>query len=138
MSKIPHLMERQNTLDVLEVQEKHKKYKTAYKPNDFYWGLGVEHETYLETAKFKQISLKGLKENKKPERYSVNYYNIYTQDAFNTAVDSLFKDNDKILIPILVNSHTFQKTDIYEEHKTTYEKIPKPNPKFSKKPFLNG
>lgn len=133
MSKIPHLMERQNTLDVLEVQEKHKKYKTAYKPNDFYWGLGVEHETYLETAKFKQISLKGLKENKKPERYSVNYYNIYTQDAFNTAVDSLFKDNDKILIPILVNSHTFQKTDIYEEHKTTYEKIPKPNPKFSQK-----
>jgi hypothetical protein len=113
--------------------EKHQKYKTAYIPNDFYWGLGVEHETYLETSKLKQISLKELKENRGQERYSVNYYNIYTKECLNEALDGLFEEDQKILLPILINSHTFQKTDINGEHQTTYERIPKPNPKFNGK-----
>ena len=57
--------------------DKHRKYKTAYKPNDLYWGLGVEHETYIETNKLKQVSPKELKENRASERYCVNYYTIY-------------------------------------------------------------
>jgi len=113
--------------------EKHLKYKKVYKPNDFYWGLGVEHETYLETSKLKQVTLKELKENRGVERYSVNYYNIYTNDLLNSAIDGLFDTDQKILLPILLNSHTFQKTDINGEHQTTYERIPKSNPKFSGK-----
>lgn len=113
--------------------EKHQKYKTAYRPNDFYWGLGVEHETYLETSKLKQVTLKELKENRGAERYSVNYYSIYNIESLNTALDGLFEADQKILVPILVNSHTFQKTDLNGEHKTTFERIPKPNPKFSGK-----
>jgi len=113
--------------------EKHKKYKTAYRPNDFYWGLGVEHETYLETSKLKQVTLKELKENRGSERYSVSYYSIYNIETLNTALDGLFEADQKILVPILVNSHTFQKTDLNGEHKTTFERIPKPNPKFSGK-----
>ena len=54
----------QNRAGMLRNLEKHQKYKTAYKPNDFYWGLGVEHETYLETSKLKQVTLKELKENR--------------------------------------------------------------------------
>jgi hypothetical protein len=111
--------------------EKHQKYKTAYKPNDFFWGLGVEHETYLETSKLKQVSLKELKETRAAERYSVNYYSIYDTNSLNTALDGLFEEDQKILLPILVNSHTFQKTDINGEHQTTYARIPKPNPNFS-------
>jgi hypothetical protein len=110
--------------------EKHQKYKNAYKANDYYWGLGVEHETYLETSKLKQISVKELKENRAAERYSVNYYSIYTTELLDSAIDGLFDLDQKILIPILVNSHTFQKTDLNGEHQTTYERIPKANPKF--------
>jgi hypothetical protein len=110
--------------------EKHQKYKTAYRPNDFYWGLGVEHETYIESSKLKQISLKELKENRGAERYSVSYYSIYNIEALNTALDGLFEADQKILLPILINSHTFQKTDLNGEHHTTYERIPKSNPKF--------
>jgi hypothetical protein len=113
--------------------EKHQKYKTAYLPNDFYWGLGVEHETYLETSKLKQISIKELKENRGVERYSVDYYNIYTKDQLDKAIDGLFEADQKILVPILINSHTFQKTDLNGEHQTTYERIPKNNPQFSGK-----
>lgn len=113
--------------------DKHKKYKSAYKANDFYWGLGVEHETYLESSKLKQVSRGELKEMRGRERYSVNYYSIYDTDTLNTAIDSLFQEDEKIRLPILVNSHTFQKTDINGEHSTTYERIPKPNPNFSGK-----
>ena len=113
--------------------EKHQKYKQAYKPNDYYWGLGVEHETYLETSKLKQVTIKELKENRKQERYSVNYYTVYTPEQLDKALDGLFEDDEKILLPILVNSHTFIKTDINGEHKTTYERIPKPNPQFNGK-----
>ena len=86
--------------------EKHKKYQTAYKPNDFYWGLGVEHETYIESSKLKQISLRGLKENCAPERYSVDYYNVYNRQQLHKALDGLFAEDEKILVPILINSHT--------------------------------
>jgi hypothetical protein len=112
-------------------QDKHLKYKSAYKPNELYWGLGVEHETYIETSKLKQVTLKELKENRAPERYCVNYYNVYNTDSLDVALDGLFNQDEKILIPILLNSHTFQKTDINGEHKTTYERIPKPNVKFN-------
>lgn len=113
--------------------DKHQKYKTAYKANDFYWGLGVEHETYLETNKLKQISLKELKECREAERYCVNYYNVYNTELLDKTLDGLFEIDQKILIPILVNSHTFQKTDINGHHLTTFERVPKPNPKFSGK-----
>jgi hypothetical protein len=113
--------------------EKHKKYQVAYKPNDFYWGLGVEHETYIESSKLKQVSLRGLKENCAPERYSVDYYNVYNRQQLHKALDGMFTDDEKILLPILANSHTFQRTDLNGEHDTTYERIPKPNPKFTGK-----
>jgi hypothetical protein len=113
--------------------EKHLKYKSAYKPNDFYWGLGIEHETYLETSKLKQVTLKELKENRARERYCVDYYSVYDKDTLNLALDGLFEPDKEILIPILINSHTFQKTDIFGEHMTTYERVPKPNPKFNGK-----
>jgi hypothetical protein len=113
--------------------DKHQKYQTSYKPNELYWGLGVEHETYIETNKLKQVTLRELKENRAQERYSVNYYSVYTPELLDKAMDGLFQSNSKILIPILLNSHTFQKTDIDGDHKTTFERIPKPNPEFSGK-----
>lgn len=118
---------------ILRNLEKHQKYKTAYIPNDFYWGLGVEHETYLETSKLKQVSLKDLKEHRETERYSVSYYSVYTPELLNNALNGLFNEDEKILLPILLNSHTFQKTDLNGEHQQTFERIPKSNPKFQGK-----
>jgi hypothetical protein len=110
---------------------KHHKYQTSYKKNEVYWGLGVEHETYLETSKLKKVTLKELKENQKAERYCVDYLTVYTKDLMLKALDGLFEEDKPILIPILANSHTFQKTDLNGEHMTTYTRIPKPNPNFN-------
>jgi hypothetical protein len=118
---------------ILRNLEKHQKYKTSYRPNEIFWGIGVEHETYIETSKLKQITLKELKDHRAPERYSVNYYNIYDTQTFTETLDGLFEPDQKILIPILINSHTFIKTDLNGEHKTTYERVPKPNQKFNGK-----
>jgi hypothetical protein len=113
--------------------EKHQKYRAAYRANDFYWGLGIEHETYIETSKLKQITIKELKENRNAERYSVNYYSVYTTELLDSAIDGLYKEDEKILLPILLNSHSFQKTDINGEHEMTFERIPKTNTKYNGK-----
>jgi hypothetical protein len=110
--------------------DKHKKYKEQYKPNDFYWGLGIEHETYLESSKLKQISLEDLKKFRAAERYCVDYYSIYTKQTLDAAQEGLFSADKPILLPILLNSHSLQQCDINGEHRTTYERIPKTNKNF--------
>jgi hypothetical protein len=70
-----------------------------------------------------------MSKHRKQERYSVNYYNAYKTSEFDQILSEISDTN--LLVPILVNSHTFQKTDVNLQHKTTYEKQPKPNPKFS-------
>jgi hypothetical protein len=116
--------------------EKHKHYQTSYRANDTYWGLGVEHETYLETSKLKQIIPRELKDNRDHERYSVRYYDVYDITVWENTIEDLFGSESKLLLPILVNSHTFQKTDLYGEHRYLLERIPKPNPKFQEMTLL--
>jgi hypothetical protein len=113
---------------------KHKKYKGAYKPFDMYWGIGIEHETYLKTSQKKDImSFDG---NMKPERYSVDYLKVYKPEPFRSALANILKaGGGKIQVPILVNSHSFTHCDMYNAHKTTYEKVPKPNPNYTGKTF---
>jgi hypothetical protein len=111
--------------------EKYKHYQDVYQPNDMYWGLGVEHETYLETNKLKQVSHKELKEHRQPERYSIHYYDVYDTELLEKTFEDLFPSESasKILLPILCNSHSFVKTDRNGEHPMTADRIPKPNPK---------
>jgi len=115
--------------------EKHRDYQAAYQPNDTYWGIGLEHETYLETNKLKQITPRELKENKEPERYSVHYYDVYEPTLWEKTIDDLFAPDTKLLLPILLNSHTFQKTDLAGEHPHTADRIHKRNPKFDNTTF---
>lgn len=115
--------------------EKHRQYKTSYQPNDTYWGIGLEHETYLETNKLKQVTPRELKEHKEPERYSVRYYDVYEPTLWEKTIDDLFAPDAKLLLPILMNSHTFQKTDLAGEHPHTADRTYKLNPKFDNVTF---
>ena len=113
---------------------KHKKYKSAYKSFDYFWGLGIEHELYLKTSQKKDITT--LDENMKPERYSVDYLKVYKPEPFRQAlIDYLKQSGGKIQVPVLLNSHSFTHCDLYNVHKTTYEKVPKPNPNYAGKTF---
>ena len=115
----------------VEILEKHRNYIDHYKPNDYYWGLGIENETYLEmSSKLDIDTTKFYSKLAKRERYSVNYYNSYKPGIYDYCIQNI-NLSDKI--PILVNAHSFVKTDINNNHMTTYTTNPKPNPKFSGK-----
>ena len=112
--------------------EKHKRYGFFYKPNDLFWGLGIERESYLEFSDLLLIDGKFIKENHRPERYSVDYYKSYKSEPLKRTL-SVFDDTDQIHLPVLINSHTLTKLDKSLEHQTTFRKKLVANSKFQGK-----
>ena len=112
--------------------DKHNKYKIQYKPSSIYWGLGIEIEVYLEFEKYKEITKKEFLENHKRERYSVDYYSNYKKNI----IEKVFKlihdkfGNSILYMPVLMNSHSFIHTDIFNNSKTLYTKKGEANPDF--------
>jgi hypothetical protein len=119
----------------MNVLPKHQRYKTPYRRFDLYWGLGVEHETYLLTSQTRTITTFDGK--MKPERYSVNYYAVYQPDTLKEALaDVIQKSGGSLTVPVLMNGHSWTHCDISGEHKTTYEKVPQLNPRFRGETFF--
>ena len=115
---------------------KHEKYKSSYGTNEMYWGIGIEHEVYLQSlSKTLVWKLDDFLKRTKPERYSVRYYDNYKPGFYETHIQKYFQRNDikELEVPVLINSNSFQKTDVHGNHITTYEKVPKPNPAFQGK-----
>jgi len=125
---------------------KHIRYQDYYKSNDYFWGIGIENETYFQFTNPREMTVKEIYRNHKPERYSVNYFAGLNPEYKNlikliypiskSAVilsylsDTDVENNQIYDIPLYLNSHTLQKTDKNGSHATTYEKIPKPNEAF--------
>ena len=120
---------------------KHIKYFSSYKPNDYFWGIGIENETYIEVQQQtqpqsqNQQKLNGsfIQDNHKRERYSVDYYETYVSNLFDKTVHKFIKRDEDYEVPLLINAHYLTKCDSNGEHKTTYSANPAqtPNPKFS-------
>lgn len=114
---------------------KHAKYRDLYKPNDTFWGIGIEEETYMEATKPLWVARPIALEHHKPERYSVDYYKNSYQPTFVVDMARLLKDPFHQM-PFVWNAHAFTKTDVNGHHVTTYEKKPKPNSLFKGVTFL--
>ena len=115
---------------------KHKKYKSMYGQNELFWGLGIEEETYLQFTKLIFVSTPLIREQHTEERYSVNYYFSYKPD-YKKAFEQVFPDASGFIgMPLFINSHAMSKLNTDGIHETTYEKVPKPNPKFKGKTFF--
>lgn len=110
---------------------KHDRYRSAYRRFGYFWGLGVEHETYIMTSKSR--SIKTFEGALRPERYCVNYYAAYKPDLLKAALAEVVP----VTVPILLNGHSLTKCDINGEHATTYERVPKRNPKFTGKALFD-
>ena len=110
--------------------DKHARYLKSYKPNDHFWGIGIENETYLEFSYKLERSPQHIYTCHKAERYSVDYF-AGLDPEYKQLIKYLFPPNESIYrLPIYFNAHSLQKTDVSGNHITTYEKIPKPNPLF--------
>ncbi|AVL94590.1 hypothetical protein ma204 [Moumouvirus australiensis] len=113
--------------------QEESKYKNYYQPNDIYWGLGIENESYFILDEDIKKTGEYVKKNRKRERYSVDYNSSYDQIKLNTYLNKIFNDKDIYNIPQYVNSHTLSKTDLNGEHMTLYVVGKKYNPKFTGK-----
>ena len=107
--------------------EKHIKYKKYYKSNSLYWGLGIENEFYLEFDKNIPFEREKFLKNHKKERYSLDYYLTYKENVIKDLFP-LINYNEEL--PLLLNSHSFSKTDKNNNPKTLYTKNCEINPKF--------
>ena len=112
--------------------EKHKKYYSSYIPNDYFWGIGIENETYLEVPHYGDVSGSFFK-NQKRERYSVNYYETYLNDYFNKCLDTVIDRDKSYSLPYLINCHELTKNDLSGNPKTKYDKDSSPNERFNGK-----
>lgn len=124
--------------------DKHKHYKRSYKPDDVYWGLGIENETYIQILPDLEKPVTFLA-NRKRERYSVDYWTTYkpgvVEQLFQEHIDDLQQQSQcsplksmvatTIKLPRLLNAHSFDKTDRFGEPQKTYTAQPRANPKYS-------
>lgn len=108
---------------------KHQRYASAYNRYGFFWGLGIEHETYLATSQTRTIT--SFEGQMKPERYCVSYYDAYKAEPLQTMLQHVIDLSASLTVPILLNSHSFTKCDVSGEHATVYSKTTQPNPAFS-------
>jgi hypothetical protein len=110
--------------------DKHNKYLDFFtnnkKKDTEYWGIGIENESYLMLENLIKVD-KTFLNNQKRERYSVDYFKNYKSEQLQATINKL----DNIMIPVLINGYLFQNIDINGQHKTTYTKNPKINPKFN-------
>ncbi len=126
-----------------EIHEKHKRYESAYKSNDIFWGLGIECEAYIEAAPAVHPQVPGthFTSRQAPERYSVRYYDSYKPTTYNDGLKGIIDPSGTYTLPLLLNAHSFQRTDASGEHTTAFKKrmLPDgqghvwdiiPNPKF--------
>ena len=42
----------------VEILDKHRNYLQYYIPDDYYWGIGIENETYFEMSKLLEVDIK--------------------------------------------------------------------------------
>jgi hypothetical protein len=125
-----------NSIVPLQNLPKHERYRDAYRRFGFFWGLGIEHETYIMTSKTKTI--RKFDGAMRPERYCVDYYSAYNQGELKEALaDALCMRAGTMTVPVLMNGHSLTKCDVFGEHATTYERVPKPNPRFTGKTLFD-
>jgi hypothetical protein len=109
------------------------RYTKQYtKTDDIFWGIGLENECYLQGSP-KQILGKKIISMLGRERYSVDYTNNYEIEQVKQVMSQVYQPNKLYNVSQMINAHSFNKMDRNLEHKTTYEKEPKENKKFSGK-----
>jgi hypothetical protein len=109
------------------------KYKNQFCiTDDIFWGIGLENECYLK-GKPKLVLGKNIIKMLGRERYSVNYLNNYKEDDIKKIMSKVYSPNKYYNVSQMINSHSFCKTDINDEHQTTYHKNPMINNKFNGK-----
>jgi hypothetical protein len=114
----------------------------------YYWGIGLENETYLQFEDPLIVSGEFIQEKIGFERYSIDYRKCYKPESLDPLLRKAFGSNENYKVSRMMNSHSLEKLDINYQHKTlaldeadateTTESDPKPlgNPEYLGKSIM--
>jgi hypothetical protein len=110
------------------MEDKHIQYADSHIPGEVFWGIGIENETYIEVRTPVKVTRDFFLTKHGRERYSVDYWPQYKPAVLKAALESA---TFPTRLPFLYNGHSLTKCDAQGQHRTTYAKVPTPNPAFS-------
>ncbi|WP_136666665.1 hypothetical protein [Flavobacterium sp. H122] len=106
----------------------------------YYWGIGLENETYMQFEESLIVSGEFIQEKIGFERYSIDYRKCYKPESLAPVLEKAFDLNKNYKVSRMINSHSLEKLDINYQHKTLLPKTtsnPEENPETDPKPIEN-
>ena len=89
----------------------------------YYWGIGLENETYLQFQEPQIVSGDFIHNNVGRERYSLDYTTYYKPGSLSLALETAFEKDKNYFISRMINSHSLEKLDLNFNHKTIARKV---------------
>lgn len=111
----------------------------ANQKQKYYWGIGLENETYMQFEESLTVSGAFIQEKIGRERYSIDYRTCYKSGVLADVLESTFDKNKKYQVSRMINSHSLDKLDLNYHHKTlTMTEPPVDNPDYLGKSILEA
>ena len=85
---------------------------------NYYWGIGLENETYMQLKESLVVSGKFIHEKVGCERYSIDYRKCYKSGSIDSQLKTTFDATKNYKITRMINSHSLDKLDTNYQHKT--------------------
>ncbi len=90
-----------------------ENHKTKY-----YWGIGLENETYLQFEESLIVSGAFIQEKIGREKYSIDYTKNYKEESLAPLLEKAFITDENYAVSRMMNSHSLEKLDVNFQHKT--------------------
>jgi hypothetical protein len=84
----------------------------------YYWGIGLENETYMQFEESLIVSGEFIQEKIGFEKYSIDYRKCYKPESLTPLLKKAFGLNENYKVSRMINSHSLEKLDINYQHKT--------------------
>lgn len=105
----------------------------------YYWGIGLENETYMQFEDPLIVSGSFIQEKIGCERYSIDYRKCYQSGLLASVLENGFDKDRNYRISRMINSHSLDKIDLNYQHKTIASTNPLvDNPEYLGKSILEN
>lgn len=84
----------------------------------YYWGIGLENETYMQFEESATVSGEFMQTKVGCERYSIDYRTCYKAGSIAPLLTTAFFKDKDYLVSRMINSHSLDKLDVNFQHKT--------------------
>ncbi|SHN15308.1 hypothetical protein [Flavobacterium xinjiangense] len=84
----------------------------------YYWGIGLENETYMQFEESLIVSGEFIQEKIGFEKYSIDYRKCYKPESLTPVLKKAFSLNENYKVSRMMNSHSLEKLDVNYQHKT--------------------